>query len=324
MALTAAHVAWTGPHRAGLRRHRDRALENGPYAMPVEEILTCVHGIRSWRAFHGGVELVTDTLGAKYAAEQGLDVLYDRVDTALDALDELDIDPLFYFAAGKSHLATLRRAPFAVIDTDLYLRSPIEGLDRGGFVFAHWESTGNAVYPPVAEVPNQGGADLSRWVFDTPAANMAISVFLNDEHRAAYAAASMEFMTGNAAPSEVDPLVRQTFAEQRLAPAVARALGIDLRPVTGRFWIVEAERWDGPPHAGLFHHTWHHKRILRDHPELRPAYWRYLLEDLLWTFPDTYDLLMSAPGLGECAELIRRTRRDLEADGPSLLDWRKR
>ncbi|MCC5578785.1 hypothetical protein IMZ11_24460 [Microtetraspora sp. AC03309] len=320
MIVPAAHVAWTGPHRAGLRRHRDRALEDGPYGLPVEEILTSVHSVRAWRAFHGGVELITDELGAAYAAGQGLDALYDRVDTALDGLDTLDVDPLLYFAAGKSYAATLRAAPFAIVDTDLYLRRPLSGLARGGFVFAHWESTGNAVYPPVDEVPNQAGADLSRWIFDTPAANMAVSVFLDDVHRATYAEAAMAFMTGNAGPSETDPIVRQTFAEQRLAPAVARALGIDPRPVTGRFWVVEAESWDGPSYAALFHHTWNQKRWLRQFPELRPAYWRYLLEDLLWRFPDTYDLLLSIPALKECAELVRRTRSDLDAHGPTVID----
>ncbi|MGW3369811.1 DUF6734 family protein [Streptosporangium canum] len=322
MSLTvpALHVNWTGPHRAGLRRHRDRVLENGPYGMPVEEILTCVHSAHAWRSFHGGVELVTDELGASYAAAQGLDALYDRIDTSLDALDTLDVDPLFYFAAGKSYAARLRAAPFAVVDTDLYLRRPVDGLERGGFVFAHWESVGNAVYPPVPEVPNQAGLDLSRWTFDTPAANMAVSVFLDDRHRAEYAEASMAFMTGNAGPSDTAPIVRQTFAEQRIAPAVARSLGVDLRPVTERFWIVETEEWDGPSYADRFHHTWNQKRLLRQFPELRPAYWRYLLEDLLWRFPGTGDLLLSVPALKECADLVRAVRRDLAAHGPSLIE----
>ncbi|MBB2744186.1 UNVERIFIED_ORG: hypothetical protein FHR35_004022 [Microbispora rosea subsp. rosea] len=322
MIVPGAHVLWTGPHRAGLRRHRNRALDQGEYALPVEEILTCVHGAYAWRRFHGGVELVTDTLGAAYFARQGLDTLYDRIGTELDALDELDIDPLFYFAAGKCYTAALRPAPFAIFDTDLYLRRPLEGLDRGGFVFAHWESTGNAVYPPVAQVPNPSGADLSRCTFDTPAANMAVSVFLDDRHRAEYARTALSFMRGNAGPADSAPIVRQTFAEQRVAPAVARTFGVDLRPVTERFWIVENEEWDGPSHADRFHHTWHQKRVLRDYPELRPAYWRYLIEDLLWSFPETYDLLLSAPALKEAAELTRRTRSELEATGPSVLSWR--
>ncbi|MEV4381428.1 DUF6734 family protein [Streptosporangium sp. NPDC049248] len=325
MSLTvpAVHVNWTGPYRAGLRRHRDRALENGPYGLPVEEILTCVHSVHAWRTFHGGVELVTDELGASYAAAQGLDALYDRVDTRLDELDALDVDPLLYFAAGKSHAALSRTAPFAVVDTDLYLRRPIDHLERGGFVFAHWESVGNSVYPPIEEIPNPAGLDLSRWTFDTPAANMAVSVFLDDRHRAEYAEAAMAFMTGNAGPSSTDPIVRQTFAEQRIAPAVARSLGVDPRPVTERFWIVETEEWDGPSYADRFHHTWNQKRLLRQFPELRPAYWRYLLEDLLWNHPSAADLLLSVPALEECADLIRAVRRDLAAHGPSVLDWKR-
>ncbi|GAA3042272.1 DUF6734 family protein [Streptosporangium longisporum] len=316
------HVNWTGPYRAGLRRHRDRALENGPYTMPVEEILTCVHSAYAWRAFHGGVALVTDELGASYTAAQGLDVLYDRVDTRLDDLDAMDVDPLLYFAAGKIYTARLYAAPFAVVDTDLYLRAPVGHLGRGGFVFAHWESVGNAVYPPPEEVPRPAGLELSRWLFDTPAANMALSVFLDDRHRAEYAEAAMAFMTGNAGPSAAEPIVRQTFAEQRLAPAVARSLGVDLRPLTDRFWVVETEEWDGPSHAGRFHHTWNQKRLLRQFPELRPAYWRYLLEDLLWNHPGAADLLPSVPALAGCADLVHAVRRDLAAHGPSVLDWK--
>jgi hypothetical protein len=318
VTVPALHVNWTGPHRAGLRRHRDRVLESGPYGLPAEEIITCVHSALAWRSFHGDVELVTDELGASYFAGQGLDALYDRVDTTLEALDELEIEPLLYFAAGKSYAASLRTAPFAILDTDLYLRRPLDL--RRGFVFAHWESVDNAIYPPVLQVPNDSGLDLSRWVFDTPATNMSISVFLDDRHRAEYAAASLSFMTGNAGASDADPIARQTFAEQRLAPAVARTLGVELRPVTGRFWIVETQDWDGPSHAPLFHHTWNQKRMLRLFPELRPAYWRYLLEDLLWRFPDSYDLLASIPALEECADLLEITRRDLLAHGPSLLE----
>lgn len=315
--LTGLHVNWTSPHRHGLNREQGHDHGTRPYRLPAEEIVTLVHGALAWKALHGPIEMVTDGLGAAYLKEQGLDVLYDAVDTSLDALDDIDLDPIVYSTGAKIYAASLRPAPFALIDTDLYLRAPLTGLDRGGFVFAHWETTDNSIYPPVGRVPNLAGADLDRWTFDTPAANMAISAFLDEAHRRAYTEAGLGYAIGNAGPHDGHPALRAAFAEQRIAPAVARTLGTDLRPVTERFWIVEDEAWEGPTSAGLFHHTWHQKRVLRMFPELRPAFLRHLLEDLLWRHPDSADLLATVPALGEHTELIRLTLMDVRAHGPA-------
>lgn len=318
MSLPALHVNWTSPYRHGLERLGGLA-GSGPYRLPAEEIVTSVHSALAWRRHHGGIGLATDSLGATYAKEQGLDVLYDRVDTFLDELEDIDLDPLVYSTGAKIYAASRLSAPFAIIDTDLYLRGPLEIPAGAGFVFAHWEDLDPAVYPDVAEVPNRAGADLSRWTFDTPAANMAISVFLDDEHRAAYARAGLEYAVGNAGLHEGGVHVRAVFAEQRLAPAVARALGTDLRPVTERFWLGGREAWDGPDHSGLFHHTWHLKAQLRTFAELRPAYLRYLVEDLLWHFPEAEPLLLDTPGLAAHHDLVRLTAADLKAHGPTTL-----
>ena len=175
------------------------------------------------------------------------------------------------------------------------------------------------MYPPVERVPNLTGADLSRWVFDTPAANMAISVFLDEQHRAAYVDAALAFATGNSGPEDGHPVVRAVFAEQRLAPAVARALGVDVRPVSERTWLSAARTWDGPDHSALFHHTWTLKDDLRTIPELQPAYLRFLLEELLWRFPAAADVLARTPDLAEHTDLVAHTVADLAAHGPSTL-----
>ncbi|MCD0448691.1 hypothetical protein LO762_05700 [Actinocorallia sp. API 0066] len=317
MTIPALHVNWTSPYRHGLARAGDRAA--GSYRLPAEELLTTVHGALSWRRHHGPVSLVTDSLGAAYAKEQGLASLYDEVDTFLDDLDGVDLDPLVYSTGAKIYAASRLRAPFAIFDTDLYLRRPLEIPEGTGFVFAHWERLNPVIYPDVAEVPNHAGADLSRWTFDTPAANMAISVFLDEEHRAAYAAAGMEYAVGNAGPYEGSAHVRAVFAEQRLAPAVARTLGTDLRPATERFWVGGTDPWDGPDHAGLFHHTWMLKSELRTYSDLRPAYQRLLIEELLWRFPEAEPLLLGMPDLAALAELVRLTAADLRAHGPTTL-----
>ncbi|HXV92957.1 MAG TPA: hypothetical protein VD813_06645, partial [Pseudonocardia sp.] len=140
-----------------------------------------------------------------------------------------------------------------------------------------------------------------------------------DRHRAAYADAAMGFAVGNSGPSEVHPAARAVFAEQRMAAAVARTLGVDLRPVTDRFWLSGESRWDGPDHAALWHHTWHLKNELRTLPELLPAYLRYLLEDLLWRFPEAAGILRAMPGLAEHTDLVAHTLADLEAHGPTTL-----
>lgn len=318
-SLTAAHVNWTGPHRKGWRRvglgFREDAQR--PYELPAEEIVTTVHSILSWRAHHGTIHLVTDDLGRSYTEEQNLVGLYDQVDTSLNALDSSGIDPLLYPTAGKMFAATLHTAPFAVIDTDLYIRKPLDLGGRHGFGFAHWETVDNSVYPDPSTLPSPEGVDLSDWKFDTLAANMAISLFFDDLHREEYARVAVDFMRGNSAPFDGLSMVRALFAEQRIAPAVAQARGIELRPVTRRLWKTDEGLWDGPSYAADFHHTWHQKHLLRQFPELRPAYLRYLVEDLLWRFPDTAELLLGIPALTPHRSLIRATRHDLLEHGPT-------
>ncbi|MEU8620495.1 hypothetical protein [Streptomyces sp. NPDC048623] len=313
--LPAVHVNWTGPFRAGLRRARAGARPR-EYGFPAEEILTCVHSALAWRQFHGPVHLTTDALGAAWVREQGLDVLYDTVDTALDTLDDLDLNPVVYFTGGKYPAVRDRTAPFALLDTDLYLRRPLTGLDQGGFRFAHWESVDNPVYPEPDTLPNRAGADLSRWVFDTPATNMAVAVFLDEHHRAAFAEAALEYACGNGGPAPGEPVARPAFAEQRLAPAVARALGVSLRPVASGFWLVEEERWDGTPPTADFHHTWNLKAALRRDPDLRRAYLRLLLEELLSRFPDSAQLLYGVPALKPLAPLVVAVADGLDRHGP--------
>jgi hypothetical protein len=317
--IPAVHVNWTGPHRQGWRRQGlgFREETERPYELPPEELVTTVHSILAWRAHHGPIHLITDDLGAAYAAEQNLAALYDLVDTSLDELDRLDIEPLLYPTAGKMYAATLRPAPFAVIDTDLYIRRPLDLGGGHGFGFAHWETVDNTVYPDPRSLPAPEGTDVHTWKFDTLAANMAITLFFDDRHRQEYARAALEFMTGNSAPYDGLFMARALFAEQRVAPAVARAMGLELRPVTDRLWKVDEGLWDGPSYAALFHHTWHQKHVLRQFPELRPAYLRYLLEDLLWRHPESGEILLAVPALTPHHPLIRSTREDLRAHGPT-------
>ncbi|MFE9427307.1 hypothetical protein ACFYNO_30545 [Kitasatospora sp. NPDC006697] len=318
--LTALHVNWTGPFRAGLRRAREGGGRR-VYGFPPEEVLSCVHSALAWREHHGPIELVTDELGAAWCREQGLAGLYERIDTGLDALDGMDLDPVVWFTGAKYLAVRDRPAPFVLLDTDLYLRRPLAGLDRGGaqrkgFWFAHWESVDNAVYPPPEELPNRAGADLSRWLFDTPATNMAIAAFLDEDHRAGFAQAALGFALGNGGPAPGEPVARPAFAEQRLAPAVARTLGVPLHPVAEGFWLVEEERWDGPAPVADFHHIWNLKAALRRHPELHGPYLRQLLAELLWRFPDTAGLLARIPALAGLRPLLAPTLAALEQHGP--------
>ncbi|WP_174514468.1 hypothetical protein [Streptacidiphilus jiangxiensis] len=275
-----------------------------------------MHGALAWRRLHGPVELATDSLGAAWFREQGLDVLYDRIDTDLDELDDLALDPVVYFTGGKYLAVRRRTAPFALLDLDLYLRRPLPGLDGKGFVFAHWESVGNAVYPEPAELLGRSGADLGGMRFDTPATNMAVAAFLDEEHRAAFAEAALGYALANGGPAPLHPVARAAFAEQRLAPAVARRLGTPLRPAGDGFWLVEEERWDGPAPVELFHHTWNLKAVLRNVPDLRAGYTRQLIEELLWRHPESLDLLLRVPALAALAPVVRAVADGLERHGP--------
>ncbi len=262
LRVPAFHTLWTAPSRA-------RSLD---HTVPSWEVVTILLSARSWQRFHGPVRLHTDEHGAEVLDRLGLLDLYDGVDTSLEAVDPGEIDPVVYFTGGKLVALAAERAPVAMLDLDLFLLSPLE-LTGADFVYAHREFARGDVYPPLTRLPGAqraaAGVPARDW-----AANTAVAVFHDEAHRAAFTAAAMRFMRGNADPLDLDPVALPAFCEQRLVLVEADRLGRSTAAVVPAVWDPPRRGWSGSTAGAPFHHTWVRKRLL---PYDAPQRERYLL-----------------------------------------------
>lgn len=278
-AVRGVHVNWTAPFRAGARPAplAGEVVPDG-YWMSALEVVTMVHSARAWQQYHGPIDHYTDRLGHEWLLDHGLDDLYGTVDA--EVLERIDIsayDPLVYRMLGKTFAVGAFSEPVAILDTDLYLERPAAGLEGRAFGFAHFEAVGNAIYPDADQVPDPNGVMRPEWDFAQPATNMSIAYFGDRAHRDVFVDTALSFARRNHGPTDVHPHVRQTFAEQRIAPFEARRLGVALRPVVATTWDPATSRWLGRSPTADLHHTWRDKwRLGGDHDAAR----RYLIREM--------------------------------------------
>jgi hypothetical protein len=70
---------------------------------------------------------------------RGIDVLYDYIDSHTLATMP-SVDTKKWWALGKIYVAAQQTAPFAIIDTDLYLEQPLHFNDTLAFQGYHFEA----------------------------------------------------------------------------------------------------------------------------------------------------------------------------------------
>lgn len=284
--VDAMHVLWSAPFDHGLTRH---GQPRTGYEVPVAEIVTAIHSVFAWRAFHGDVELYADPRAAELLSRYGLADLYSRINTAcLDAIDVVAFDPFVYYTLAKVFALIDADRPIAILDMDLYLRQPIRGLGcEAEFVFSHYESVCNDVYPPLVDLPDPNHVVNPSWEESLSATNTSIAYFGSDSHRRAFARSALAFCRHNNEHLGLHRDVRPAFAEQRISHFEAVSLGVSCRPVAPTTWLLDEGRWsEGSPNR-FFHHTWLRKgRMARD-SQYAAAYLIRQVGALLGRFPDS-------------------------------------
>lgn len=319
---TAYHTMWTRPERAWAADNGSQEHYHEP-GMPVESLITLVHSIHAWRAYHGPVHLVTDSFGAADMERRGLLSLYDEVHLWAEELDDDDIDPRAFMCAGK--YTTLQRAPlpFALLDHDLYLRAPVPEADPSAFVFSHWETTDPTVYPGPGRVPTAPGYTFPDIDFDVQAVNTSLAWFRSEAFPRRFAEEALRYARGNGGSAGGDDyFVRAVFTEQHLGAALAVSMGMEMRPVTDRVWASGPGRWRGETHVDKFHHTWLQKGTIRNFPELKPAFCRYLAEDLAVRRPEAAEWLLEYLKDHPTHDGVRTAVEGAWNGDATSLDWR--
>ena len=267
--MEAFHAFWSAPNRE---------RNAGGVALPDYETLTLMLSALKWREKNGPIRLVTDSAGAAYFARAGLDALWNAgIDASLDALDGA-IDPKRFWAAGKLEALRRAKAPCVLLDTDLILWENIGARLRGCVVAAHCESLSPDVYPaPETVFALDPGYSFPReWDFSLPAANTAFLYLPSDELRRYYTAEAFRFMRALRGGS-ANSVVTMCFAEQRILPMCAAALGIGVQTLTDEHAQDE---------QSFVTHLWGAKREFARSPERRVEYCLGCVLRIVRDFPE--------------------------------------
>lgn len=286
--MKAFHSFWTGPRRG--RGH-------GALALPDHELVTLILSALEWQKHNGPIRMVTDSHGAALFARAGLSGLWSEpLDTSLDELDGT-VDPIRFWAAGK--LFALRRTdcPCVMLDTDLVVWRELGGLLGGGVVAAHREELSPSVYPEPASAFRlaEGYAFPEAWDFSLPAANTAFLYMPDAALSAYYTDAAFAFMRALRA-TDADTTVTMCFAEQRLLPMCAKAMGVTVN------YLLDDRDLDGQEIAT---HLWGYKRELAASPERRAAYCVRCVRRIVSDFPAWEDVLAKNAQIGKYLALLR-------------------
>ena len=274
--MRALHINRTGPF----------FLRNtGEYTAEDFEIFTTVLSALKWREKNGTIKMVTDTAGAKFYKDRGMEELWDEGIEI--ALDDIPVDERMFWAAGKLYALRREKTPIAVIDTDFIVWDSILFDALPPLCAVHDEPLYPDVYPP-PEVFKMKDAYAFDPSLDTGvnALNTAFFVVQDQRLLERYTGEAIRFMEG--ALEGGDSLTYMVFAEQRLLPMCARAEGIEY----GTFSTLERLFKNG---EGFFTHTWGMKQQMRDDPMLREAFCRRCAGRIIRDFPQYGKMISDIP-----------------------------
>ena len=134
--MNAIHINWTKPFINKI---------NAPYAIEDFELLTTILSALNWRRHNGKISMLTDSTGAEYYRRIGIDRIWDDLKIVLD---DVDVNPDVFWAAGKLFALSTVKAPVAIIDTDFIVWEPIDFNSLADVTVIHFEDLYPDVYPP--------------------------------------------------------------------------------------------------------------------------------------------------------------------------------
>jgi hypothetical protein len=276
--VDAIHVNWTKPFFT-------HSL--GQYEAEDFEILTTVLSALTWRKHNGSIKMITDSVGARYYKENGMEELWDG--GVYDDLSEIDTDPAMFWAAGKLFALRKQKAPVAVIDTDFIVWDEILFDNLPDVSVIHFEDLYPDVYPYKDYFRmNEEYSFDDEWDWSKKACNTAFYVIKNNDFLKYYTDEAIRFM--RSAKLGGDTLRYMVFAEQRLFSMCAEKMGLDVMGFSnlGRLF-AHGENY--------FTHTWGMKQQMRDMPELRYDFCMRCINRIRNEFGEFYENLKNIGAL---------------------------
>ena len=267
--MDAIHVNWTKPFVN---------KTNAPYETEDFEILTTVLSALTWRGKNGRITMVTDSAGAEYYVKNGLDVIWDNMDVCLD---DIDVNPDVFWAAGKLFALRKQTAPVAMIDTDFIVWDTLSD-DGADAEVIHFEELAPHIYPPFEYFKN------TRFTFDSDfdrtvkACNTALCVIRDAELLKYYTDTAIRFMRES--DEKDDRLCYMVFAEQRLLAICAKKLGKSVASFSDMPSLFSGK-------DTRFTHTWGMKQQMRDNGALRYDFCKRCVRRISADYPRMTEIL---------------------------------
>ena len=277
--MNAFHTNWTKPFF--LRN------QGSPYFIEDFDLLTTILSALEWRKHNGGIQMVTDAVGAEYYRKLGLEHIWDLGITAsLDALDNEAIFPLSFWAAGKIFALAQQSAPCVMIDTDFIVwKSLAADINGVTLAAAHREGISSEIYPEKAFFNMDKNYQFpAEWDWTVLPCNTALLYIADEQFKEYYTTESIRFMRNLRETKNIT--AEMVFAEQRLLAMCAVARGIQIKTMLD---IDNLETQDA------FTHVWGLKRELQTNPEKRREFCLNCKERIISDFPEEAAILEKIP-----------------------------
>lgn len=274
--MNAIHINWTKPFMN---------KSHGEYMTEDFELLTTILSALMWRKKNGSITMVTDTVGAEYYRKIGIDCIWDDIEVILD---DVDVNPDVFWAAGKLYALSKKTAPVAMIDTDFIVWETLDFDALGDAAVIHFEDLYPDVYPPKEYFNNTNYTFDDRLDWSVKACNTAFCVIKNDELLKLYTSMAIDFM--RASEETDDRLKYMVFAEQRLLPMCAKMSGAEVSAFSNLNELFSEQE-------KRFTHTWGMKQQMRDNPALRYDFCKRCINRIVHEYPHMYAVMREIENL---------------------------
>lgn len=274
--IQAFHSNWTAPFFY-LNKDKEYYIEDF-------ELLTTILSALKWREHNGNIKMVTDTIGAEYYRNLGIDKIWNLgIEVSLDYIDE-GINSNVFWAAGKIYALRNQEAPSAMIDTDFIVWESIQDvLKSNDLAIIHKEEIIGEVYPykNYFKMKSEYKFD-EQWDWSILPCNTAFTYISNNDFKEYYTKSSIEFMRN--LDSGKNKITNMVFAEQRLISMCAKKMNININEMMSLEKLFSREQT-------LFTHTWGYKNLMKNNFSKRKSFCIKCINRIIKDYPEVEEVI---------------------------------
>ena len=243
---TGLHIFSTAP---GVRKRAGK-----PFSLPAFEVICQALSALMWRKLNGPIKFYGDRAACRWLDGLGMLDLYDTVDDRVLEAIPADINQEIFWAGAKLFALQAEKAPVAMVDTDLIVWKPLDGLLQDPLTVLHREDLIECyIRKEYLKIRPDYVFDPG-WDWTVRPCNTAFAYFGDDAFKDRYVEKAVDFMRGNGEyPKEM--VSQMVFAEQRLLAMEAAKEGFGIHTLVGDPFEEGNE---------VFTHLWGAKNIARN------------------------------------------------------------